>query len=133
MNRTPMKRTPMKASRPRPSVAPSVRSALAVRSGGVCEMRLAVADCWGRATDVSHRIASGHGGRHGEAKEVHDRLANTIHACRACHEWIHRNVAEAEALGLMLREGDVPSEEQVFLSAHGGWVLLDDAGTWRSA
>lgn len=33
----------------------------------------------------------------------------------------------------MLREGDVPEEERVFLPAHGGWVLLADDGTWTEA
>lgn len=128
--RSVLKRTPMKQSRPRPAVAPAVRTALAGRSGGLCEMRLAVADCQGRATDVSHRIATGAGGRKGAAKTEHDRLSNVIHACRACHNWCHHNVARAEDLGLMLREGDEPVEEWVFLPAHGGAVLLDDDGTW---
>lgn len=113
------------------TVAPAVRLALAGRSGGACEMRLA--DCWGRATEVSHRIATGSGGRKGAAKAEHDRLSNVIAACRACHAWCHRNIARAEEFGLMLREGDESTSERVFLSAHGGWVLLADDGTWVEA
>jgi hypothetical protein len=107
-----------------------VRKALRKRSGGFCEMRLA--GCWGRATDPCHRIATGSGGRHGQAKTDHDRLSNVIHGCRFCHEWTHGNVAEAEALGLMLREGHVPENESVMLPGHASArVLLDNAGGFR--
>lgn len=121
-------RSGMVPARPDSAVPPSVRKALRERSGGWCEARLD--GCWGRATDPAHRIASGNGGRHGEAKVHHDRLSNLVHACRACHEWCHRNVGAAERLGLMLRDGDAPEEKQVLLPAHG-WVLLDNDGGWR--
>jgi hypothetical protein len=115
----------MATGRPQPAVPASVRRALAARSGGWCEMRLA--GCLGRATDPAHRIASGNGGRHGAAKVHHDRLSNVLYGCRGCHRWTHEHVAEAEALGLMLRDGDVSEGKRVLLPAHG-WVLLDNDG-----
>jgi hypothetical protein len=110
----------------------AMRRTLRGRSAGACEMRLAAADCWGWATEVSHRIATGSGGRKGDARAEHDRLSNVIHACPRCHEWCHRNIGLAEALGLMLREGDETQAERAFLPAHG-WCVLADDGTWEAA
>jgi hypothetical protein len=114
----------MKESRPRPAVPTEVRSALAVRSGGRCEM--ALPGCWGRATDPCHRVGSQNGGRHGAAKVHHDRLSNLVHGCRACHSWCHDNTAQAEAMGLILRQCEVPEETPVILRCE--LVYLDNAG-----
>jgi hypothetical protein len=108
-----------------------VRRALAKRSGGECEMRIPAAGCSGRATDPSHRVGSQAGGRHGEAKEHHDRLSNLVHACRACHRWCHDNTDYAGWLGLILRQADIPEETPVM--RNGVRVLLADDGTWTEA
>lgn len=130
--RKPMPRVGMAVRRPAPAVPPSVRRALKERSGGLCEARLA--DCRGQATDPAHRDGTGSGGRRGAAKVAHDRLSNLTDLCRSCHQWTHNNIAKAEALGLMLRTGDVPEETPVLLLLHSAAarVLLDNAGGWRS-
>lgn len=129
--RKALPRARMAASRPAPAVPASVRAALRKRSGGCCEMRLA--GCWGQATDPAHRIASGNGGRHGEAKVHHDRLSNVIYACRACHEWSEGHPAKSYELGLMVRDGGVPEVVPVLLLGHSSIrVLLDNEGGWRS-
>jgi hypothetical protein len=127
VKRSEIRRTPMR-SRHRPAVPPAVRRALAKRSGGECEMRLP--GCWVRATDPCHRIGSQNGGRHGEAKVHHDRLSNLVHGCRACHSWCHDNPDQAEAMGLILRQHEVPEEtpavlrcELVYLDNDGGWTV----------
>jgi hypothetical protein len=74
--------------------------------------------CLGEATDPCHRIGSGSGGRHGQAKVHHDRLSNLIHGCRLCHGWTHRRVAEAREIGLLLESGDVPEDIPAALLLH---------------
>ena len=127
----PTRRARMAAGRSAPAVPAPVRKALRERSGGFCEMRLEGG--LGRATDPCHRIASGNGGRQGAAKVHHDRLSNVVHGCRACHDWCHDNIASAELLGLMLREGDVPEAIPVLLPGHSSVpLLLDNAGGFES-
>lgn len=108
----------------RPAVPDDVRAALAERSKGQCEMRLH--GCTGVAVDPSHRISSKSGGRHGEAKTVHDRLSNLMHACRQCHEWVTSRDAEAKDDGLRLDEWQMPTQEPVLY--RGVLSFLDDAG-----
>jgi hypothetical protein len=98
-------------SKYRPAVPDGVRAALAKRSKGMCEMQLH--GCTGVAVDPSHRISSKNGGRHGEAKERHDRLSNLIHACRRCHEWVTSRDVEAKDDGLRLDEWQSPPAEPV--------------------
>lgn len=125
----PLPRTPMKRKRRQPAVPAGVLAMLAARSGGVCELALAV--CGGRAIDPSHRITQKMGGRHGEAKSLHDRLSDLLHSCRPCHVLITREPAWAGSLGLVLREGADTAAEPVLTRHHARRVLLDDAGGWR--
>src|SRR5688572_13031524 len=85
---------------------PETRQRLAERSGDRCE--LALPGCYGRATEVSHRQGRKSGGRHGEALAANNRLCNVMHACRACGQWVTDRPAEANDLGLVLKEWQVP-------------------------
>ena len=117
----PLRRTRMKATRPKPSVPPSVRALVVARSGGRCEA--ALPGCLGRATDQAHRISRKMGGR----RDGFDSAANTLHLCRACHSWCHARPAEAKDLGLMLDEWQDPTREPVAYQ-NAGWVVLDNEG-----
>lgn len=128
---TPLKRAPLVQKRVKPKLTAMQKRPLVDRSGGFCEIRKADV-CTGAATDVAHRIGEGSGGRHGQAAVLNDRLSNTLHACRRCHEWCHANVSEAEIGGWMLRNGDNPPAERL-LYAGRGWRYLDDAGQVLSA
>lgn len=119
-----LRRVPMKPYRWRPAVPVDTSAALAVRSGNWCEITLP--GCLGRATDPSHRITQKAGGRHGQAKRDHDRLADLMHACPRCHRWIGDHPKAAEELGLALREGDDPTVERV--RYRDRWALLDNTG-----
>jgi hypothetical protein len=121
---TPLRRVPLER-RPASVVPGEVRRVLAVRSGGVCEVSLPV--CRGQATDVHHRVRRGAGGRHGAARVASDSVANLLHVCRSCHEWVHANPALARDSGWLLGLGlGVP--ELAVVSYRGEWRLVDDLG-----
>lgn len=101
-----------------------VRKALAVRSGGMCE--IGSAGCTGLAVDPSHRKKTGNGGRKPEAAVRHHVLSNLLHACRGCHSLLHSFPANAYWRGWMLRENEEPTA--VPAMHRGIWVLLDDSG-----
>jgi hypothetical protein len=105
-------------------VAQHIREGLERRSEGLCEMRLP--GCSGNATDAAHRLARKKGGRRYES---FDRLCNLIHACRTCHRWTHDRPAEANDLGLVLKEWQVPELEPMAYR-NQGWVLLGAEVTW---
>lgn len=131
---TPLQRSKLTANVGHHTAAPkrrstiiprSVRAGLARRSGGVCEV--AQPGCTGAATDLSHRIRVGMGGRHGAAALAHHVLSNMLHACRWCHgQRLHANPREAYAAGWMLREGQTPARHRVLY--RGSWRWLDDQG-----
>lgn len=127
--RKPMMRTAAAVKRGRytPAVPKDTSAALTKRSGGRCE--IALSGCTGVATDPAHRLKQGMGGRKGAAKVAADRLSDLMHSCRHCHSHGHANPAEAYRLGLMLREGQVPT--QVPVQYRGRMVWLDDAGNVR--
>jgi hypothetical protein len=100
------------------------RTALAGRSGGACELALAV--CTGRATEVAHRIGRKAGGRKGTALAESNRLSNVAHACHECHMWTHDHPDAAYILGLMLHEGDSPPDAPMQYRGQGWYLLLDD-------
>lgn len=103
----------------------TVRSALAARSGGLCEVQ--APGCDGRAVDPSHRKTTGMGGRKGAAAVAHHVLSNLLHVCRGCHEGaIHARPADAFWRGWMLRQHEDP--RAVPCLYRGVWVLLDDQG-----
>lgn len=116
------KRTP--ASPPRVPV--KVRAALAVRSGGLCE--IGQQGCTGWAVDPSHRVRTGMGGRKGAALAAHHVLSNLLHACRWCHDRnLHANPSAAYAAGWMLRDGS--NSLAVPALYRGAWMFLDDQGS----
>lgn len=83
------------------------------RSGGMCE-RCGAA----RATDKHHRQLR----RHGDHKP-----ANLVDLCRACHNWVHANVAAARLAGWIL--GSWQNARRVKVThAVFGRVFLDDEG-----
>lgn len=98
-----------KPTRWQPAVPKETSDALAVRSGGWCELRLP--GCQGQATDPCHRVKQGMGGRRGAAEVENNSLPNVMHGCRACHQRSHKESAEAYALGIRLREGQDPLTE----------------------
>ncbi len=108
------------------AIPAKVRTALALRSGGLCEVQ--APGCVGRAIDPSHRKKTGAGGRHRAAAVRHHVLSNLLHACRFCHErHIHAYPAAAYWRGWMLREG-----ENLLTTAclyRGQWARLGDDGT----
>lgn len=118
----PMKRTRMKATRPKPAVPKEVRELLWARAQGVCEAQLP--GCTYEATDACHRIARKAGGRpNGDDA----RLSNLWAGCRVCHRWATDRPAEAYDLGLMLRDWQDPFREPMAYQ-NAGFVLLDDEG-----
>lgn len=96
---------------------PAVKNALRNRAsdggwtGDWCEIQLT--GCRGLGVDPAHRIGQKRGGRHGDAYAENNRLSNILWSCRACHDWCHARPAEAEELGLALKEGCDPLAEPV--------------------
>ena len=70
----------------------SKRSAEILRRRPVCEARVEPV-CHGRAVEVHHVLTRGQGGG--------DHVDNLLAVCGYCHEWIHRNPADAMSLGLL--------------------------------
>jgi len=113
-----LKRSPMKTQRAKPSdEEKEARALVRIRSGGLCEMRLT--GCLGRATDFSHRVGRGVGGKW--------TAANGLDSCRACHGWCHWRRAEANDLGLILDSWQDPTVEPVAYQ-NAGFVVLDNLG-----
>jgi hypothetical protein len=117
---------PIKRRRYTPAVPKETRDALITRSGGWCE--IGRPGCLGQGTDPSHRITVKAGGRHGDAKALHNRLSNILWACRACHDWIGRHPAAAKTprVGWALEEWQAPAACPALY--RGRLVLLDDDG-----
>ncbi len=119
------RRQPKAERRTRTAVPARVRAALAVRSGGLCE--IAAHGCTGAASEASHRIKRGMGGRKGVTAAAHDVLSNLLHTCHHCHHVRgHRSPTEAYLSGWMLREYLTPTAEPCFY--RGRWVWLTDDG-----
>jgi hypothetical protein len=56
-----------------------------------------------------------------------DSVANLLHVCRSCHEWVHANPAVARDAGWLLGLGfGVP--ELAVVSYRGEWRLVDELG-----
>jgi IS5 family transposase len=97
------------------------RMLVTIRSRGRCELDLPTV-CTKRATDWSHRIARGRGGKW----TASDGLA----ACRPCHETITNTRgqrARFERWGFIVRTGANTEEVPVLLGCCR-WVLLDNQG-----
>lgn len=60
--------------------------------------------------------------------------SNLILACGSgdtgCHGWIHAHPREAMSLGYIVSGFNDHPELVPILTAHHGWVLLDDKGGW---
>jgi hypothetical protein len=90
-------------------VTPVTRAAVAARSGGYCEAR--VADrCRGVGQHMHHRKLRRHGDH---------RPANLLHVCHACHAAIHSSpfAREAYARRFLLRSHMDPVAEPVRVAA----------------
>lgn len=107
-----------------PRIPTRVRIALAVRSGGKCE--IAAPGCTGQATEASHRVKVGAGGRKGQAAVGHHVLSNLLHVDRHCHaQHLHAEPAAAYAAGWMLREHQDPAAEPVTYRGEPRWLAED--------
>lgn len=122
----PLKRAPLLQTRPKPAVTPKVRTQLRRRSGGLCEIWLD-GICAQTATEASHRIKRGAGGRHGEAAERNGRASNLTFSCSPCHAYLHQYPENARHWGWMLLEDADPPTSPVLI--RGQWSLLDDDGS----
>ena len=122
----PLRRSRLEAKPVRPAVPVDVRAVLEKRSGAVCEL-LACEGCLWSATDVHHRVTTKSGGRCGEVRDGHDRLANLLHGCRPCHEAVHQMGTRAFVAGWRVREGFDPAHIPVWYRG-GGERWLDDLG-----
>jgi|GEM_PF-1994380 len=110
----------------RPALPTTVAAALKARSGGVCEIQ--APGCARVAVDPSHRKKVGAGGRRGDARTAHNVLSNVLHACRHCHDELHRRPAYARSpgRGWMLTEHQNPASVPALY--RGVLVLLTDDG-----
>jgi predicted transcriptional regulator len=72
------------------------RKAVRERSGGLCEVRLAVI-CTGRGQHVHHRLMRSQGGTHD--------LDNLLDTCLPCHSHVHANPGWAQSHGFLLHRG----------------------------
>lgn len=109
-----------------------VREALRKRSRGLCEIGVM---CGGGAqgVDPSHRIAKGKGGT---SLATSNAVTNLLWACRACHDHLEHNPAEAYAAGWKVKHGDVdPADVPVMIASVGGGitVFLTSDGRYSSA
>lgn len=103
-------RRPKRATSEQPDpVTPATRAAVAVRSGGRCEARVAER-CRGLGQHVHHRKLR----RHGDHRPV-----NLLHVCLACHAHIHSSpfAREAYARRFLLRSHMDPEAEPVRAAA----------------
>lgn len=78
----------------------AVRTALAERSGGVCER-----DACGRAAHAHHRRPRGMGGSREWAT---NSLANLLHVSRKCHDHIESYRSESYDKGWLVKQGVDP-------------------------
>lgn len=80
-----------------------MRELVLARSGGRCE--LGATCCTGLVRDVHHRKNRGQGGT--------NDLVNLLGACRACHDYAHRNPAQAYSLGWLVNSWQDPAAVEV--------------------
>ena len=99
-----------------------VAEAVIERSGGKCEaMNFPI--CVGRAEQLHHRQLRSQGGEH--------TVVNLIAVCSPCHSRFHREVAEAQSQGWIVRSTREPAD--VPMKYRGLTSLLDAEGgvTWQ--
>lgn len=121
----PLRRSTIARKAPKPAVTPKVRSQIRRRSGGLCELWMH-GICAEVATEASHRIKRGSGGRHGEAAERNGRASNVTYSCSPCHAEAHRRPELARHWGWMLLENADPPTSPALI--RGQWSLLSDDG-----
>lgn len=88
------------------------------RADGWCEAMLPHG-CTGRAEHLHHRRLRSQQGGH--------EVANLIHICHMCHDWIHRNPRESYQRGLLVRSTCDP-ELEVLMYRCSEWVFLRPDG-----
>lgn len=106
-----------------PTAEEEGRAKVLARSGGDCE------GCGGSpAGHWHHRKTRGRGGDWSPA--------NGLQLCNTCHDWVHRNPADAYDQGFLVRTEanpeDVPVLRKMRLRRRQ-WVLLDALGNWTEA
>lgn len=128
VRKTPLKRTRLAPSRPRPAVPDDVRTTIRIRAKDLCEIGIPGL-CHGWGCDPSHRIPRGMGGTHGNGADESARPSNVMWGCRPCHDWIEHNpeAAEREFVGWKVRRGFDPAQVPV-LYRHQRLVWLDNTG-----
>jgi hypothetical protein len=127
---TPLRRSAIAKSAPKPAVPPKQKDRLRLRADGWCEIRQA--GCHGQGIDPAHRVGRGMGGRHGAAAVESAQLSNVVWACRACHDMCHDQPTFAERMGWFVPKG-ITDGRTVPVLIGGRKVLLDDDGGWTEA
>lgn len=116
--------------RPAPAVPPDVRDAVWARAGDACEV-CGIGLTRQSPHSIHHRRPRRMGGS--TAADT-NRPANLVllhgTGTDGCHGAIESERAGAYRWGLLLTANADPSATPVRLLSHGGWVLLDDDGTF---
>jgi hypothetical protein len=103
MTRTAINRLPSPKKRQAIRAMNAIRPAIHERSGGWCELRIPGV-CEGRATNISHRVPEGQGGK--------PTMANLLDSCGSgntgCHGHIESKRDWAYAHGFLVRTGHDP-------------------------
>lgn len=96
------------------------------RSLGLCEL------CRKQGIQTHHRQNRGSGGVSRAGAAMVNRPSALVRLCLDCHNWIGREPAHAEVLGLLVRRPADPGEQPVWLSIlyGAGWWLLTDEGDY---
>lgn len=92
--------------------------AVYARAGGMCEGLIAGV-CDTRLQHYHHRKLRSRGGK--------DNTGNIAGLCAPCHDYVHRNVAAATGLGLIV-SGFINDPATVPMYRLGHWALLTDDG-----
>lgn len=109
----PMARQRMKRTRPTGGeFSEETKAKARRRSGNRCEARSSV--CTGRADHFHHRKLKGMGGR-----SVDNRLVNCLHACNACHDYMHKHSVLARLMGWIVHSTLDPADVPVRVGAGG--------------
>jgi hypothetical protein len=117
----PERRTPLKASRRDTGPSDATREVVLARDKRLCVRHGGFV----AHPHIHHRKRRSQGGQH--------TPENLITLCPACHEWVHTNVAEAQAAGWLVKGSEDPALISVLvISEHRSglsmWATPD--GRW---